>query len=536
MSGRAVVIGLDGAAWHLLDPLLEAGAMPNLAALRARGASGILRSTVPPVTPPAWTSAFTGVNPGRHGIYGFHRGHAQSDKQELMHSGRVRATTVWEVANAQDARVGVFNVPLTFPPQELDGWMVSGMMTPGLGQHLTGFVWPPQLEPELLSWIPNYVVEMSSNWEQDWRDASLCRRALESIEQRHAALEKLLEAEQCEVIFSVLEAPDRLQHMYYRYMDPKDELYDSPEGQRFRPEITRCFEAMDKTVGLLAGYAADEGGVIVCSDHGFTAWEVSVHTNALLAEWGLLRLKPAARAMQSRLAQGVVPLARRVLPTKVRRQAKRQTFAAIDWSKTKAFASPDYLQGIFVNLQGRERLGIVPESELNTMKSEIARRFETLRGPDGDLVADRVWRSEEIFHGEAADGAPDLVLAMKDHRFEPDDELFHKSPFTDHSALPRGVHHPEGMVVIAGPGARAGHPIDGSIMDVAPTLLYQAGLKVPEGLDGKVLIDAFEPGHVDSNPIETVAPLASKTRDESSPYSEEEEALIEESLRGLGYL
>ncbi|MGH2748843.1 MAG: alkaline phosphatase family protein [Actinomycetota bacterium] len=535
MPQRAVVIGLDGAAWHLIDPLLEAGAMPNLGALRVRGSSGILRSTVPPVTPPAWTSAFTGVNPGRHGIFGFHRGNAQSEKQELMHSGRVQAPTVWEVANAQDVRVGVFNVPLTFPPQKLDGWMVSGMMTPGLGQHLTGFVFPAELEQRLLAWIPDYVVEMSSNWEQDWRDASLCKRALESLEQRHTALERLLEEDPCDLVFSVLEAPDRLQHMYYRYLDPKDELYDSPDARVLRPDLTRCFELMDRIVGLLADYAGD-GGVIVCSDHGFTAWEMSVHTNALLAQWGLLELKPAARAMQSRIARGIIPLARRVLPTKLRRQAKRQTFAAIDWSQTRAFASPDYLQGIFLNLKGRERLGIVPESELDALKTEIAERFGALRGPDGDVVTDRVWRSEEIFHGDAAESAPDLVLAMKDHRFEPDDELFHKNPFTDQTALPRGVHHPDGLVVVAGPGVRAGHPIEGSIMDIAPTLLYQAGLKVPEGLDGEVLTEAFEPDHLERNPIETTEPPAPKTRDEASPYSEEEEALIEESLRGLGYL
>ena len=78
MPAKSVAIGLDGAAWHLLDPLLTAGVMPRLAALNARGAWGSLKSTVPTYTPPAWTSAATGVNPGRHGIYGFIAGNAQS--------------------------------------------------------------------------------------------------------------------------------------------------------------------------------------------------------------------------------------------------------------------------------------------------------------------------------------------------------------------------------------------------------------------------------------------------------------------------
>src|SRR5918992_772773 len=114
---KAVVIGLDGAAWHLLDPLLDAGLMPRLQALRAGGASGTLRSTVPTYTPPAWTSAATGVNPGRHGIYGFIEGNAQNERLELVHSGKTRAPTIWEIANDQKAMVGIYNLPLTYPPR-----------------------------------------------------------------------------------------------------------------------------------------------------------------------------------------------------------------------------------------------------------------------------------------------------------------------------------------------------------------------------------------------------------------------------------
>src|SRR3990170_8356670 len=105
MTSRAVVIGLDGAAWHLLDPMIEAGVMPRLAALRERGAPGTFLSTVPTYTPPAWTSAATGVNPGRHGVYGFVEGHAQNKGLELVHSGKIKVPTIWDIANAQGATV-----------------------------------------------------------------------------------------------------------------------------------------------------------------------------------------------------------------------------------------------------------------------------------------------------------------------------------------------------------------------------------------------------------------------------------------------
>src|SRR5918999_1341136 len=225
MTNRAVVIGLDGAAWHLLDPMIESGIMPRLAELRSRGSSGRLKSTIPTYTPPAWTSAATGVNPGRHGIYGFVEGHAQYERQELMHSGKIKAPTIWEIANDQGASVGVYNLPLTYPPRPLDGWMVSGMMTPGYGERLKGFAsWGPngdrnaRLEQLIQEWAPGYVVDVSANYEQDWRDASLCEKTLASLRQRERVLSGLLETAPVDVLFSVLAAPDRLQHVYYRYM------------------------------------------------------------------------------------------------------------------------------------------------------------------------------------------------------------------------------------------------------------------------------------------------------------------------------
>ena len=539
---RAVVIGLDGVAWHLLDPMIEAGVMPRLAAIRGRAAHGILASTVPTYTPPAWTSAVTGVNPGRHGIYGFMEGHAQFDHQNLMHSGRIRASTIWELANAQGVRAGIYNLPLTYPPQPLEGWMVSGMLTPGYGEKRRGFAsWDGAggggaLEQRILGWVPDYACDLSANWETDWRNDALAGRALESLAQRERVLEGLLELNPVDLVFSVLETPDRLQHVYYRYMDPRDDMYSTAEGERIRGRVLECFAAMDRIVGLLDDYAGADGSVIVCSDHGFAAWEMSVHTNALLASWGYLKMKPRARLMQTRAARAMVPLAKRLLSARVARQAKGKTFAAIDWTRTKAFASPIPQQGVFVNLKGRERFGAVDLTELDATKDDLVARFRELRGPDGAPATDRVYRSEEVFSGEALAGAPDILPVLRDHRFELDDEIFHRRAFTDQSHLPRGVHHPDGIVAIAGPGIGPLPDLRRSVLDVTPTLLYMAGLKVSEGLDGSVVEEAFSPEHLKDHPVETSAPLSSRSPDESSPYSAEEEALIEESLRGLGYL
>ncbi|HVF54423.1 MAG TPA: alkaline phosphatase family protein [Actinomycetota bacterium] len=539
---RAVVIGLDGAAWHLLQPLMEKGVMPRLARLRAEGADGILRSTVPTYTPPAWTSAFTGVNPGRHGIYGFIAGHAQHRSPQLVHSGLIKAPAIWRMANEQGARAGIYNVPITFPPRPIDGWMVSGMMTPGYDAHRSGFAsWDrgsnaDDLERRILEWAPDYVLDLHANYETDWRDAALAERAIASLRQRHRVLSELLELDPPDVIFSVLETPDRLQHVYYRYIDPADDMYGSPGAMAVRGALERCFKAIDDIVGLLHDYAGEDGGVLVCSDHGFTAWEVSVHLNALLERWGYLKLKGAGKLMQSGVARALVPVAKKVLPRKVARDAKGATFAAIDWAATRAFASPIPQQGIFVNLKGRDEFGTVEASDLGSIKDEIAQRFIDLAGPDGAPVTDKVYRSEEVFQGDAVDGAPDLLPVLRDHRFELDDELFHREPYTDVSHLPRGVHHPDGIIVVAGTGVDADGAVEGSVMDVTPTLLYQAGLDVPDGLDGSVLTNAFTRDRLEQNPLRIGSRVDAERGDEASPYSADEEALIEESLRGLGYL
>jgi predicted AlkP superfamily phosphohydrolase/phosphomutase len=268
---------------------------------------------------------------------------------------------------------------------------------------------------------------------------------------------------------------------------------------------------------------------------------MSVHTNTLLRGWGYLKLKPRARAMQTRLARRAVPLAkkllaRRVLDPRLAREFKRRTGSAIDWSKTRAFATPRTHQGVYINLAGREPYGIVPSSELDHLKEEIARRFTELQGPDGRPVTDRVWRSQEVFSGDRLEGAPDLVPVLRDHRYDLDDDLFENDAISDVTHLPRGVHHIDGIGVVAGPGVVAAGKLDGSVLDVTPTLLYLAGLDTPEGLDGSLFEGAFDAAALERRPVRTVSLHGAGRKDEESPYSTEEEEQIEEALRGLGYL
>lgn len=127
---RVVLIGIDGASWDYLNPLLAAGELPALARVVREGASGRLRSIECHFTPPAWTTLATGVLPHRHGIYSFGSWDGEAGRFSKVSSNEVAAPAVWDVASEAGLEVSVVGMPATYPPHPVNGVMVSGIMTP----------------------------------------------------------------------------------------------------------------------------------------------------------------------------------------------------------------------------------------------------------------------------------------------------------------------------------------------------------------------------------------------------------------------
>jgi predicted AlkP superfamily phosphohydrolase/phosphomutase len=208
---------------------------------------------------------------------------------------------------------------------------------------------------------------------------------------------------------------------------------------------------------------------------------------------------------------------------------------AIDWSRTQAFASP--VQGVRLNLKGRERLGSVEPADAPALARAITERFMQLRADDGSEITDRVWSAADAYHGDWQEGASDLLPVLRGHRWDLDVELFHRDPFSNHTGLPRGVHHIDGIVSLSGPGAAPSASLDNArVEDIAPTLMHLGGLSVPEGLDGRALTEGLLPAWTRSHPVREAPAVEASGSSEASPYSAEEETQIEEALRGLGYL
>lgn len=537
---KVLLLGLDGATYSVLDPAFEAGHMPNFKALMDRSASGKLTSTVPPYTPPGWTSIFTGVNPGKHGIFGFTVGNVQR-AAGFVRLDRVAAPALWNVANSQGKRVGLFNIPMTWPAPAVDGFAVSGMLTPeGGGETPDNFTYPRDLGTRLGEVTGGYEIDIDVNYDEDWKSTAIIDRLSRNLARKRRALAHLLEAYgDVPIMFAVLEQPDRLMHVHYKYLDPRQEHYARPEAAPIRERAWAFFDEMDEVIAELLEWAGDSGWIVTMSDHGFGPKDRSVNINVALREWGLLSVGGAGAVTKSAGVRKVARRAKKILPKSVWHKAKGAAQASIDWSRTKAFSAPIPQQGIYVNLAGREPNGIVPESEYDAVRDEIVERLETLVDPvDGRPVVDRIFKREEVVYGPEAPGAPDLFPVCREYSYELSDGLFSPEILDDYRGLPRGFHHMDGIFGIAGPGVAPRAGLRAHLLDIAPTALYLAGCDLPEGLDGRVLDDLLPAGSTGERPVVIRAmdlPRAGEGAD-AAAYTPEEEAQIEESLRNLGYL
>src|SRR6059036_19158 len=144
---KVVVIGLDAATWTVIRPCMAEGKMPNLAKLMKAGVSGTLESILPPITPPAWTSFMTGKNPGKHGIFHFMEAQPGTYGLRYLNAASRRAKTVWRMLSDAGYTVGTMNIPFTYPPEQLNGFQISGMDTPS---EKSPFIYPPELRSELV--------------------------------------------------------------------------------------------------------------------------------------------------------------------------------------------------------------------------------------------------------------------------------------------------------------------------------------------------------------------------------------------------
>src|SRR5437868_10870252 len=257
---KTVIIGLDGATFDLIRPLAAAGRLPVLARLMREGASAPLRSTILPNSFPGWASCTTGTSEGMHGVFAPFIKNPGSYTVRAMSGRDIMTRHVWDLLGAHAGRAIVINVPTAYPPEPLNGLMVTGMLTPGLQSD---FTYPATLKEELLGAVPDYMIEPARLPDKHARAAEF-RRA---IAVRERALEYLMRRGEWDFLMVVFSVLDRAQHDYWADMDSTHPRHDPQTPAEFRNFIHEIYERLDSAVGRVIERLPADVRVLVVSDH-----------------------------------------------------------------------------------------------------------------------------------------------------------------------------------------------------------------------------------------------------------------------------
>jgi predicted AlkP superfamily phosphohydrolase/phosphomutase len=522
MNGPAVVVGLDGVPWSLIEQWTDEGHLPNFARLRAEGASGPCTSTTPALTALAWPSIATGVRADKHGLYAFSK--LESNYTHALNTSKdCKRPAMWDALQSV-----VINVPMTYPASEIDGLMATGMMTPDGSPRFTH---PQSFGDRIRRDYPDYRTGL--NWSDYYgRQAALAADLADVLDTRRRLMNDLLSEEEYELFFIVYTEPDRLQHLVWDL----DVLRDH-------------YQRLDAMLGDAIDHVAAEGGTLyVVSDHGFGPIERQANLNAILRDSDYLEpaRETGLRGALSRLGVtkprvlgllGRLGLTRddivRYFPRDVVDSAAANIpgdhgLFDLNHGETVAFAHG--MGNIYINTTDRFDDGVVAPEDRETVKAELADIFRSATDPATGERPLRVADGDELFPTDP--GSPDLVVEAGEGYTVSTGSL---SP-TGFGDATKGVadHKPEGIFLAWGEDVTPGATVQSSVFDFAPTVLHGLGKPIPEDADGRVLEEIFDPESAPGRTAVQRADYGSRERDEET--EDEDFSDVEDRLKGLGYM
>jgi len=538
--GRVLIIGIDGAEPSLMFTWAQRGFLPNLQKLMKRAAWGPLRSTIHPLTPQAWTSMITGVNPGRHGIFDFGKRRAGGYEVDLVNSRDRAAPAFWQFMPA-GARAGVVNVPLTWPPEPLPGFMVTGMHTP----QIENGVWPPELMADLGE---DYIIDAMVHWYEE--PGRFLGDLFAMHDAQHAAFLRLWDHHAPDFSLFVYVAADRVQHALWGEMTAAHRENPGAAGD-LGDAIFQTYQALDRDLADWLSRLSPDDHLLIVSDHGFGDLQRDVYLNRVLLDAGLLRFDPAkvrAFVVPPEPDQGDIRhtwMRRRKPQTEplpdddeaIARglcDANRLTFETVDWSRTLAY-SRGLCGNVWLNLAGREPEGIVAAGDVDEVRQRVKQALTAVLDPDdGQPIVDRIYEKEELYHGSCLADAPDLLAVMRNYSYTTRGatEFWGREAVSEVVVGHTGNHRLDGVMLAAGPKVQTGEQAGMNIFDVLPTAFHLADWPIPADLDGQVLTDCLTPQH---QTIKEGPPTPEIVRDPQE-FAEDERKAIIKRLKALGYL
>jgi predicted AlkP superfamily phosphohydrolase/phosphomutase len=567
MGNRVIIIGLDGATFERLDPWLHDGRLPNLKRMIDEGVSGELESCIPPVTAPAWTSFFTGKNPGKHGIFDFVRQDRNDYGFHPVNARSFHGKALWEVIGDQAGKVAVLNVPMTHPAYPVQGVLVSDfLLATAKGQkshppELLGDIeanfgpYPPETVPPYFA--GSHSVEAIARFVQEYRDA---------MQYKFRVARDFLERYNPDFLMLHLFGNDQICHWLWHLLDEQHPKYREEESEKHLNGIQEYYRAFDREVGSLLDRTGEEASLFVVSDHGFGPVYRSIDFNTWLYEEGYLSLKegPLSRLRQRIWKLGLTPQAladrdwflRWVTGAFVRLKKRTSggnvdnlkqahallglflSFQDIDWSRTRAF-SPFGFGQIRINVRGQWSQGCVSEgAEYEQIRQEIVEKLRALRDPEtGERVDGLILKREEVYHGDFAREAPDLLFIPVHGKYRPKSTGFSSRKVFSSSGWMTGIHKMNGILIGRGKPLQPGRRLEGvRITDVFPSVLGLMGLEIPGDVDGRIPDRMFTEEFLEAHPLQWGRASPPTREPPAGAEGRDEEGEVLDRLRSLGYL
>lgn len=536
---RLLIVGWDCADPDITASLCSRGRLPNLAEIQSRGIHTAITSTVPPSSLPAWTTAFTGVEPGRHGLTEYVLKEPGAYRLRLVGSADRRAETLFSLAHRAGLRVACLGVPGTWPPDPQLDVCIAGFDSP-LSQKapaeafVPGFLHEKLLEKHL-HWPFGGVDELAvgPGWHRAARET-----LLDSVDQKTRVAEEILHSDWFDLFTVVFSEIDTASHHFWAFHDGDSPRHHSDPA--LGGTLEEVYVAMDRALGRLLARLDETAAVLVLSDHG--AGGAGDHVfclNRWLASEGWLRFKGLS-GVPVRLASIAQGFLSRRLPASLKEALLRSPaaslvmradalsrFGGLDLPGTRAYSDElPQNPGIWINLRGRDPHGTVePGTEYEKLRDEIIEKLEAFRDPYFSRpVVDRVVKREEAMPGPYADRVPDLLVELASwdgykllaapsagRRGRVVRRLAASELIGSKGVGVSGIHRPDGIMAAAGPGLPDEKTLkNATLLDVFPLAVSLLGLEA----------------HQDSPP----------NGPEERVYTKAEEAVIKKRLEGLGYL
>lgn len=460
---KVLIIGLD-----CLDPKLTFDRyyddLPNIRELSQRGLFGRMKSCIPPITIPAWSCMASSKDPGQLGIYGMrNRADWSYDKLNFATSLNIREPLLWDIIAEYDNRKSfLFAVPQTYPPKPINGWKICSFLTPSIESEYT---YPPELKSQIASLVGEYQIDVRGfrTEKKDW----LLEQIYKMTDQRFTLSRHFIAKYDWDLFWMVEIGPDRIHHGFWQFIDPEHHRYE--RGNKFENVVREYYKFLDEQIGrLLELVDLDRTAVWIVSDHGAKRMIGGLCFNDWLIEQGYLTLKDDLAG-----------------PT-------RFADVNIDWSATTAWGEGGYYARCFINLQGREPNGLVPQDKYQTVCRELTEKLEAMLDHQGKPMHTQVHRPEQIYRSTRG-YPPDLIVLFGGLDWRSVGSVGNQSVYTfENDTGPDDANHDiNGMFIATGPGIETRPDAAASqisIYDFAPSILTQMGIPVPQDMIGSSIL------------------------------------------------